>query len=349
MTLIQFPGLIDAHVHLRDPGATQKEDFGTASRAALVGGITFMIDMPNNPIPTISIERLEEKKRLVQEKSVCDIKFYYGTDGQNLDSFSEAQSDPSVLGLKIYCNPTTGSLMIENEDTIARIIQAWKSTKPILVHAEGERLERVLYLLRKDPKPFHICHVTTEFEVGLARKIKQEHFPVTVGATPHHLFLTNKDIQILKGFALMRPALGTQQDQDAIWEALLDGTIDIVESDHAPHTREEKESDTPPYGVTGLETMLGLLLRAVHQKRLTLDQVKLFLFDHPKKIFSIPEQSHTYIEFDPEIPYSSGENGYQTKCGWSPFQGWELYGQVKVVCLRGKNVVEEYRIENKES
>jgi dihydroorotase-like cyclic amidohydrolase len=341
MSLIRFPGLIDAHVHLRDPGATQKEDFATASRAAIAGGITYLLDMPNNPLPTISIERLEEKKRLARDKAICSIGFYYGTNGQNFDSFSRAGNDPSVYGLKIYCNPTTGSLLIEDEKMIETIIDAWKSPKPILVHAEGEKLEKVLYILRKRPKPMHICHVTTAFEVQLARKIKSEKLPVTVGVTPHHLFLTNKDVERLGPFALMRPILSTQQNQDAVWEALADATIDIVESDHAPHTKVEKESGNPPYGVPGLETMLGLLLAAVHDKRLTLGQVKILLFDRPKRIFHIQDQPNTYIEFDPERPYLIGENGYETKCGWSPFAGWKAYGKISRVVIQGNTMLNE--------
>ena len=140
MSLQQFPGFIDVHVHLRDPGATHKEDFMMGSRAAVKGGFTYIIDMPNNPIPTVSVKRLQEKILSAKRNSLCDIGFHYGTDGKNMSTFAYVWHSPSVFGLKIYCNHTTGDLLIEDKNTLNEIFKSWNSTKPILVHAEKDAL-----------------------------------------------------------------------------------------------------------------------------------------------------------------------------------------------------------------
>ncbi|MEK7556802.1 MAG: amidohydrolase family protein, partial [Patescibacteria group bacterium] len=146
MTLTRLPGLIDVHVHLREPGATYKEDFETGSRAAVKGGFTYILDMPNNPIPTVTPKRLWEKIALADAKAVCTIGFHYGTTGGNLETFESVWDHPRVFGLKIYCNHTTGELLVEDPVVLEKIFRAWESPKPILVHAEGERLYRAIEL-----------------------------------------------------------------------------------------------------------------------------------------------------------------------------------------------------------
>lgn len=339
MAIQKFPGFIDVHVHLRDPGATQKEDFNSGTRAAIAGGFTYLLDMPNNPTPTVSLERLEEKIRLVKEKAACDIGFHFGTDGNNLSTFAKAARNPHVFGLKIYCNHTTGTLLIEDTGRLNKVFGAWRFPKPILVHAEGNELEYALYLTKKYQRRLHVCHISLKEEVGLVRKAKAQGLSVTAGVTPHHLFLTEKDVQALGSFAIMKPPLGTKPDQDALWLGLGDGTIDLVESDHAPHTKEEKAIIPAPFGVPGLETTVGLMFKAVHEKRLVKKDVINLLYSQPKKIFSIPDQKDTYLELDPDQSFIAGENGYQTKCGWSPFNGWELYGRVETVIFKGKKVL----------
>ncbi|MBP9715105.1 MAG: amidohydrolase family protein [Candidatus Pacebacteria bacterium] len=338
MSLIKIPGLIDAHVHLREPGATHKEDFYTGSRAAIAGGFTFIIDMPNNPTPTITLERLEEKVELAK-KAICDVGFHFGTNGKNIEEFEKVKDNPHVFGLKIYCNHTTGEMLIEDLDLIGKVFAGWDSDKPILVHAEGEQLKTALMMAKKYERVLHVCHITQASEVELVREAKKNLQKVTAGVCPHHLYLTKEIVEKIKGYAMMKPPLGTQEDIDALWKGLNDGTIDIVETDHAPHTREEKESEKPPFGVPGLETALGLMYKAVHDGKIQEEDVVKFLYTNPKKIFNIPDQVDTYIELDPMVLYIVGENGYETKCRWSPFEGMELYGKVQKVFIRGKEVL----------
>jgi dihydroorotase len=338
MALKRYPGFIDAHVHLREPGATHKEDFGTGSRAAVKGGFTLVLDMPNNPVPTISPERIEEKVALAKSKGICDIGFHYGTDGENLSSLPYAWSHESVFGLKIYCNHTTGTLLVDQETTLEKIVAAWLSDKPILVHAEAQKADLMVQLATSYGRRLHICHISTALELDLVRSAKKRGIPVTCGVTPHHLFLKQADIERLGTFARVKPPMTSREDQDALWEGVGDGTIDIVESDHAPHTKEEKSGEHPPYGMPGLESTVGLLGKAVHENRLVESDVIRLLFESPKKIFHIPDQPNTYVELDFDRPFVVGSGGYETKCGWSPFDGWEAYGRVETV-HKGNNIL----------
>lgn len=344
MTLQRFPGLIDVHVHLREPGGEHKEDFRTGSRAAAKGGFSYVLDMPNTPVTTTTIARLKEKVKLADAKSLCDIGFHYGTDGKNMKSFAAAAAHPRVFGLKIYCNHTTGEMLIQNRQVLEQIFKAWESDKPVLVHAEGEQLAMALELARQFKRRLHVCHISQASEVDMVRDAKSSGQPVTAGACPHHLFLTKADVPKLGGFAIMKPPLGTADDQAGLWAGLADNTIDLIETDHAPHTRAEKEANPPAFGVPGLETAVGLTCLAIKQGRLQPDDLQRLLYDNPMRIFGVPDQPDTYIELDPDEPYTIGADGYETKCGWSPFDGWKVYGKVQTVVLRKKAVVKKGKI-----
>src|SRR3989338_1271312 len=185
-----LPGLIDVHVHLREPGATHKEDFLTGTRAAVKGGFAFVIDMPNNPgAPTISAERLEEKIAL-SKKAVCNVGFHFGTNGKNLDEFSKIWDNPRVFGLKIYMSHTTGELLMTNDELLINVFNAWECQKPILVHAEGEMLKKAIEFAKQYKRRLHVCHVSLSEEVEMVRKTKAEkRITISAGVTPHHLFL----------------------------------------------------------------------------------------------------------------------------------------------------------------
>lgn len=336
MAIKRFPGLIDAHVHLREPGATHKEDFYTASRAAVKGGFAYIMDMPNNPLPTVSLVRLKRKIYLSRQKAVCDIGFYYGTNGRNFNSFKAAWLNQNVFGLKIYCNHTTGDLLIDDLSVLEEVFKRWESDKPILAHAENTQLATVVALAHLYNRRLHICHLSKAGEVELVRRAKTKKQKITCGVCPHHLYLTEKDRGKMKGYAEMKPSLGTRADQNSLWQALGDGVIDIVESDHAPHTKEEKEKDPPAFGVPGLETTFGLMLLAVKEKKITEGQLLNLLYYCPRKIFRVSRQPKTYFEIDTNQEWIVGQAGYETKCGWSPFNGWTLPGVIKKLVFRGK-------------
>jgi len=344
MSLERILGLIDVHVHLREPGATHKEDFYTGSRAAITGGFTFILDMPNNAVPILTKKLLEEKINLAKQKALCDMGFYFGTNGKNTEEFEKVINMPEVFGLKLYCNHTTGEMLVEEADLLEKIFIDWKSEKSILVHAEGPQLKTVLALAEKHNKKLHVCHITQKVEVEMVRQAKIKKIRVTAGVCPHHLSFTEDAVLTMKGYAMMKPPLGTQLDQEALWGGLNDGTIDVVETDHAPHTKKEKEKDPPAFGVPGLETALGVLYKAVKDKKIKKEDVVKFLYTNPKKIFNIPDQADTYVELDPDLAYTVGEFGYETKCNWSLFEGMTLFGKPQTVVVRGKKVLNQGKI-----
>lgn len=317
MSITKLPGLIDVHVHLREPGATQKEDFDTGTAAAVRGGFGFVIDMPNNPgAPTVTIERLEEKIKL-SEKVHCGVGFHYGTNGNNLTTFEKAAANPRVYGLKVYCNHTTGELLMSNDELLINVFNAWESEKPILVHAEGTMLEKCLELAQKYDRRLHHCHTSLASEVELIAKAKQAFMKVTSGVTPHHLFLNNTNS------AIMKPPLAAQADQDALWQGIKDEVIDLIETDHAPHTPEEKAKGA--FGVPGLETALGLMGLAMHQGKITEHDIIRLMYLNPKKIFNITHDTGTIaVNFDKS--YTVDSNKFASKSKLSPFDGWTLYG-----------------------
>ena len=341
--MITLPGLIDPHVHLRDPGQTDKEDFLTGTSAALAGGFTTILDMPNNTTAITTEDLLKEKMSIASKKIVGDIGFFFGSLGQNLDEFEKVKD--LVFGLKLYLNITTGGYIID-ESTMRKIYHKWHEVtgggKPILLHAEEDVIDAVAKIVEETKQPTHIVHVSSEEELTKIIKLKEKGLPITMGVTPHHLFLTKDDEAKLGPLGSMKPPLKSKADQEFLWKHFKE--IDIVESDHAPHTKEEKESKTPPFGVPGLETTLPLLLTAMHEEKLTKEDIIDKCYTKPKEIFNLPEQHDTHIEIDEKEEWVIKNDNLHTKCTWSPFDGWNVTGKVKKVVLRGKKVFEDDRI-----
>jgi len=337
--MLRLPGLIDVHVHLRDPGQTNKEDFFTGTSAALAGGFTTVLDMPNNKIPVTSIKMLEEKERIASQKIVCDVGFYFGSLGENSSDFNKVQNQ--VFGLKIYLNQTTGNYIVD-EKVFKKICEVWPKKRSILLHAEENVISQMIEIAGKAGQRIHICHISSERELQTIINAKKKGYKVTCGVTPHHLFLTNADEKKLGPYGLMKPSLKNKKDVDFIWKNLK--YIDVIESDHAPHTIEEKNSEKMPFGVPGLETTLPLLLTAVSEKKLSIDRLIELCFENPRKIFNIKIDENTYIEIDEEEEYIIDNKNLKTKCGWSPFTGRKVKGKVKKVFIRGEKVFENDKI-----
>lgn len=336
---MKLPGLIDPHVHLRDPGQTEKEDFFTGTSAALAGGYTTVIDMPNNPTPITTLAALQEKINIAKNKIVCDIGFHFGSLGDNLDEFEKVKS--KVLGLKLYLNHTTGNFLLDKTH-LGKIFAAWPSELPILVHAEEKTFDNVLEVVKKHPRKLHLCHMSTRYELERVIDAKNAGLPVTCGVTPHHLFLSENDLNHLSSFGLMKPALKSRKEVDFLWKHL--DAIDLIESDHAPHTKEEKANEPAPFGVPGLETTLPLLLTAVSENRLTIDDVIRLCHTGPAECFHVSIHHNTNVEVDLDAKYEIKNENLHTKCKWSPFDGWKVKGKVLRVFLRGKKVFEDGKV-----
>jgi dihydroorotase len=334
---LKIPGMLDPHVHLRDLDWAHKATFASETVAALAGGYWAVLDMPNTPPPTIDPAALDRKLAAIDSAAVCDWGVYYGAS-QADNTAGYAAVVGTVCGLKMYNNATTGTLLIDDQDMRARHYRAWPGTRPIAVHAEAETVAEILALVRECRRPTHFCHISTAGEMALLRAAKAEGLPVTVGVTPHHLFLTDNEAHTLGPLGRMKPELKSRADQEALWDGIADGVVDVVESDHAPHTLAEKFSDTPPYGVPGLETTLPLLLAAAHAGRLTIERVIELVALRPQAIFGVQPGPQTYTLVDLAATYVIERRGLRTACGWSPFEGLRVRGRVREVWIRGHKV-----------
>ncbi|HAJ35492.1 MAG TPA: hypothetical protein DCL15_07345 [Chloroflexi bacterium] len=355
MSTLRLPGLVDAHVHLREPGYEYKEDFTTGTMAALAGGVTTVLDMPNTNPPTSTPERLADKARRAAAHAVCDVGLFVGATTTEGDAYLPAADQ--ACGLKIYVSDTFGSLRIDTLEMMHRLFRSWAEQAaqvgyrmagaahglgPVAVHAEELMAPVCLALSHIYAVPLHIVHVSRRSEIELIRAAKMRGIPVTCEVTPHHLFLSTEDLPRLGARGDMRPRLATPDDVAALWENL--DVVDIFATDHAPHTLAEKGIDvseppaSPPPGVPGLETMLPLLLTAAHEGRLTLDDIVTRCADNPRRIYGLPAQPETWIEVDVDAAYELRNEGLQTKVGWTPFAGQRVYGRVERVILRGETV-----------
>ncbi len=333
--LVTLPGLVDPHVHLREPGATHKEDFETGTMAAIAGGYTTLFDMPNNPEPTISPEALQRKTELAGNRIYCDVGFHFGATAEGSRNFEVVKDQ--VFGLKVYMNHTTGPLLVEDPNDLETIFSTWPKSRPILVHAEGKTLHTAIDLAEKHRQRLHACHLATEEEVLMVKQAKEAGLPVTCEVGCHHLFMTENDVANKGPYAIMRPPLATSKDQQALWANL--DVIDMIASDHAPHSIEEKlNSEKPPFGVPGLETTLPLMLTAVEEGRLSLDRLVELTSTNPRRIFDIRETPDTYTEVDLKHSYVVDSRNLKTKAGWTSFEGMRVTGRIVKVVLRG-NVV----------
>ena len=331
--MIKLPGLIDPHVHVREPGGEHKEDWESATTAALAGGFTTILAMPNTKPPITDPATLQISLLAAQAKARCDYAQFLGAGPDNLPCLPVIGYQ--TAGLKMYLDQTYGPLRLDDMVLWMEHFKAWPRDLPIVAHAEGRSMAAVILMSAIFSRPLHLAHVSLREEILLIRAAKEKGIPVTCEVAPHHLFLTKADIpSIGPGRSEVRPRLAEQSDQDALWANLK--VIDCFATDHAPHTLQEKDAENPPPGFPGLETALPLLLTAVHEGRLSLDNLILRLHTRPRQIFSIPEQPDTWVEVAPDEVGEIHAAGTFTRCGWTPFEGRKVVGLISRVVLRGK-------------
>lgn len=365
--LTMLPGLVDVHTHLREPGGEHKEDLYTGTSAALAGGVTTAFAMPNTSPPVTDCESFELAMDRAAAKAVCDYALYIGATPGNV---AEAASlSGRAAGLKMYAGSSTGSLLVDGFEAQLAHFETYPPDRVLAVHAEDEAAVRVYAArgLRRPPvcaalsvayllalaahtgRRLHICHVSTAAELALIREAKARGVSVTCEATPHHLFMTLDAEREIGALAVCNPPLREAADVAALWENL--DVIDLIATDHAPHTLEEKRGGAPPAGMPGLETMLPLLLTAVHEGRLTLPDVAHLTAARPAEVFGLARKGR--IEpgcdadltlVDPAARWSIANDGLHTRCGWTSFAGREVVGRVEQVYLRGRKVFEGGRV-----
>ena len=374
--LHQLPGVIDDHVHFRDPGMTHKEDLHTGSMASAKGGVTTFLEMPNTKPSTTTVAALHQKLALAATKSVVNYGFYIGATEHNVAELAAAKRTP---GIKIFIGSSTGDLLVDNQAALEQIFA--ETTLPISAHCEDEatiaanrqRLgtlydvrqhsqlrdeqaavistRRAIDLAYRHHHRFHVRHVSTAAEVELLRDHRGL---ITAEVCPHHLLFHVGDYDRLGTLVQMNPSIKTAADNAGLWQALHDGLIQSVVTDHAPHTLAEKALPYPqsPSGMPAVENSLALMLDSVHRGRCTLEQVVSWMCDAPARLWDIVNKGRIAEGYDADLVLvdlqqkQTIRNSEQlTKCGWSPWDGVELTGCPVRTWVMGQTVFQEGRVD----
>lgn len=370
-----IPGVIDDQVHFREPGLTYKEDLATASRACAKGGVTSYLEMPNTKPATITVERLHEKLALAAEKSRVNYGFYIGATPGNLVELQQARRTP---GIKIFIGSSTGDLLVDEQDALERIFA--ETTLPICAHCEDESTvrrnaanlngghthadhsrirdveaaviatRRAIDLAVRHHHRFHVLHVSTAAETELLRDPQGL---ITAEACPHHLFFNTDNYARLGSLVQMNPSIKSATDNAGLWAALQDGRIQVIATDHAPHTLEEKRQPYPksPSGLPAVENSLALMLNSVNEGRCSLEQVVHWMCDAPARVWDLVGKGRIAEGFDADLVLVDLEKtavvrneDQLTKCGWTPWDGVALTGWPVRTWVLGQTVFADGRV-----
>ncbi|MFG0297688.1 MAG: dihydroorotase [Maioricimonas sp. JB045] len=364
-----IPGVIDDQVHFRDPGLEHKEDLHTGSLACAKGGVTTFLEMPNTKPATITPEALDAKLQRAADRCVVNYGFYIGATPDNVETLQAVTRTP---GIKIFIGSSTGNLLVDEQEALERIFA--ETTLPVCAHCEdeatvranAERLaggsshhdhsrirdhqaaliatRRAIDLAVRHNHRFHVLHVSTADEVELLR---ENHGLITAEACPHHLLFNVDDYDRLGSLVQMNPSIKTREDNEALWQGLLDGRLQVIATDHAPHTLEEKQQPYPqsPSGLPAVENSLALMLNAVNEGRCTLENVVSWMCDAPARVWDIVGKGRIVEGYDADLVLvdlsrqATIRNAEQvTKCGWSPWDGVTLTGWPVRTWVMGQTV-----------
>ena len=371
-----LPGVIDPHVHFRDPGLTHKEDLHTGSLACAKGGVTTFFEMPNTKPNTTSVAALHDKLAIAAAKSVVNYGFYIGATETNVAELAAAKRTP---GIKIFIGSSTGDLLVDNQDALERIFA--ETTLPICAHCEDETVVhankarlgtlhdvrqhsqlrderaavvstgRAIDLAFRHHHRFHVLHVSTAAEVGLFREHRGL---ITAEVGPHHLLFNVGDYDRLGTRVQMNPSVKTAADNAGLWQALRDGFIQVVATDHAPHTLAEKAQPYPqsPSGMPAIENSLALMLDCMHQGKCTLEQIVSWMCDAPARVWDIVNKGRIAEGYDADLvlvdlqlKQTIRDADQLSKCGWSPWDGVELTGWPVRTWVMGRTVFQAGRVD----
>ena len=368
-----LPGVIDSQVHFREPGLEQKEDLETGSRAAVMGGVTAVFEMPNTKPLTTDAAALADKVRRARNRMFCDFAFYAGATRENIGDIPALEKLESSAGMKIFMGASTGDLLVEDEPSLDRIIA--KISRRAAFHAEDEaRLRsrlgvrrpgdaashpewrdveaamiattRLVRLAEKHKRRVHVLHISTAEEIAFLRDHKTW---ASVEVTPHHLTLVAPDCyQRLGTFAQMNPPVRDERHRQGIWAGIADGTVDVLGSDHAPHTAEEKHHPYPDShsGMTGVQTLVPLMLDHVNAGRLSLARLVDLTSAGPQRLFGIANKGRIAAGYDADLTIVDMKrretitNGWiQSRSQWTPYDGVKVKGWPVGTFVRGRRVM----------
>jgi dihydroorotase len=374
-----LPGVIDSQVHFREPGLEQKEDLHTGSRAAVMGGVTAVFEMPNTKPLTTSAEALADKVARARNRMHCDFAFYVGGTRENIDDIPALERLEASAGIKVFMGASTGDLLVEDEPSLDRIVG--RISRRAAFHSEDEaRLRaraglrehgnpathplwrdpeaamiatrRLVGLAEKHRRRIHVLHISTADEIAWLRDHKDW---ATCEVTPHHLTLVAPDCyERLGTFAQMNPPVRDESHRRGIWAGIADGTVDVIGSDHAPHTEEEKHHPYPEShsGMTGVQTLVPLMLDHVNAGRLTLSRLVDLTSAGPQRIFSMQGKGRIAVGYDADLTVvdlgrvETITNAWiQSRSRWTPYDGVRVKGWPVGTFVRGRRVMWQGEIE----
>jgi dihydroorotase len=363
-----LPGVIDSQVHFREPGATHKEDLESGSRAAVAGGVTAVFEMPNTKPTTTSAEALADKVARARHRMFCDFAFYVGGTRENIDKINELENLEASAGIKVFAGSSTGDLLVEDDAGLEAIIQ--RLSRRAAFHSEDEaRLrarvgfqragdpsshpiwrdeeaavvstDRLIRLAQKHNKRIHVLHISTAEELPLLAAARDV---ATVEVTPHHLTLSADDYARLSTKLQMNPPVRDKRHREALWSAIASGLVDVLGSDHAPHTLEEKSKPYPgsPSGMTGVQTLVPIMLNHVNEGRLSLQRFVDLTSHGPQRIFNLRNKGRIAEGYDADFTIvdtkrteTISNKWIESRCAWTPYDGVKVQGWPVGTYVRG--------------
>ena len=379
--LLVLPGIIDTQVHFREPGSTEAEDLNSGSRAAILGGVTSVFEMPNTNPPTSSKKEFLNKLDLAKNRMFCNYAFYFGATPENYSDLRNMKSLEGCCGIKLFVGSSTGNLLVKNEEDIEKVFL--NSSKIVSVHSEDEDIlnlrkkmieegnvkthpvwrneesaisstRKIVKISERLNKQAHILHVTTKEEVDF---LSQHKGNITFEITPQHLTLVSPECyDVLGTYAQMNPPIRDKDHQKRLWYAVKNNFVDVIGSDHAPHLKIDKDKKYPlsPSGMPGVQTLVPIMLDHVNKKKLTIEQFVRLVSENPAKIFNIKnkgfikkgyEADLTIVDMDKVVKIDNDK--IESKCKWSPFHGVEVKGFPVITIVNGEIKMKNGKITGK--
>ena len=373
-----LPGVIDTQVHFREPGANDAENLESGSRAAIAGGVTSVFEMPNTNPPTSTFKEFNKKLTAAKDRMFCNYAFYFGATPDNMKELASVNTLEGCCGVKLFAGSSTGNLLVSQEKDIEKVIS--NSSKIVSVHSEDENIllsrkkfikdgdvtshpvwrneecalestKRVVRLAQKHKKKIHILHVSTKEEIDFFSKKRDG---VTFEITPQHLTLFAPDCyDKLKTFSQMNPPLRSKDHYDRLWDAVDETLVSTIGSDHAPHTKAEKNRKYPlsPSGMPGVQTLLPVMLDHVNKGKIKLEKLIKLVCENPCDLFGIKHKGYIKENYDADLTIVDmnkevviKDDWIESKCGWTPFNNYKVKGFPVATIVNGEIVMENSKI-----
>jgi dihydroorotase len=375
---VVLPGIIDTQTHFREPGSTDVEDLESGSRAAVLGGVTSLFEMPNTNPPTSNLIEFDKKLQLAKNRMHSNYAFYFGATPENIEQLSKLKDVEGCCGVKLFAGSSTGKLLVDKEADIEKVIS--NSDRIVSIHSEDEEIlklrkkfikkgdvhshpewrntecamsstRRVVKIAERYNKKIHVLHVTTKEEVDFLAMHKKN---VTFETTPQHLTLYAPDCYDKLGtYAQMNPPLRTKEHYDRLWVAIKNNIVDVLGSDHAPHSKENKDKEYPdtPSGMPGVQTIFPVMLGHINDGKLTLEQLIKLMCENPCRIFGIKNKGYIKEGYDADLTIADmnkevviKDEMIASKCGWTPFNNYKVKGFPVGTIVNGVLVMSEGKV-----